>query len=337
MVSVTESLLVDEFDAVLFDLDGVIYLGPSPVPHAVEVVNALEAHGTARVFVTNNSSRPPDHVCSALAALGIQASPSDVVTSAQAAADYLSRELPTDALVYVVGGPGLTEALAKAGLRGVREPSNGVAAVVQGFHPDVGWRELAEASYLIAGGAQWVASNSDLTLPTDRGVAPGNGSLVLAVANATGAHPVVVGKPFKPTIVEAMRRVGALSPLVVGDRLDTDIEAGHRAGVASLLVLTGVSGVVDLCRAPELQRPDYIGRDLRTLLEPYEAVNQTGRRWICGDWHLESDGTHTVVVRRGADPVLGVRALAALSWACGVDLVGERLADELANELTSEQ
>lgn len=335
-MAVTRSWLVDEFDAVLFDLDGVVYLGPRPIPHAVEVINALDARGTSRVFVTNNSSRPPSHVSSALADLGIQARPADVVTSAQAAADYLAGKLPKNAAVYVVGGPGLTDALAEVGLRAVRESDDHIAAVVQGFHPDVGWRELAEASYFIARGAMWVASNSDLTLPTDRGLAPGNGSLVMAVANATGAHPVVVGKPFKPTIVEAMSRVGAASPLVVGDRLDTDIEAGHRAGVASLLVLTGVSGVVDVCRAPELQRPTYIGRDLRTLLETYESVDQSGSGYLCGDWLLDGSGTQTEVVQRGADPVLGIRALAALSWSSGIDQAGERLAEQLARELASE-
>jgi glycerol-1-phosphatase len=137
--------------------------------------------------------------------------------------------------------------------------------VVSGFHPDVGWRLLAEGAYAVAAGLPWVASNVDPTIPMPRGNAPGNGALVAAIRLATGREPVVAGKPEPPLHREAILRTGARHPLVVGDRLDTDIEGAVRAGADSMLVLSGVSGAVDLVSAPPARRPTFVARDLRAL------------------------------------------------------------------------
>ena len=139
---------------------------------------------------------------------------------------------------------------------------------MMGYGPDVCWRDLAEAAYAVHAGALFVATNPDTSFPTPRGIAPGNGTLVAAVASATGRQPVVAGKPFAPLVQESIERVGATSPLMVGDRLDTDIEAAYNTGIESLLVMTGVTTIGDLCKAPAHQRPTYVSPDLRGLNQP---------------------------------------------------------------------
>jgi ribonucleotide monophosphatase NagD (HAD superfamily) len=174
--------------------------------------------------------------------------------------------------VLAVGGAGVAEALRARGLEPVTRASDGPAAVLMGYGPDVSWRELAQASYAVGSGAVFVATNTDLSIPTAEGIAPGNGTLVGAVAAATGRVPVVAGKPFAPLMLESVERVGARCPLVVGDRLDTDIEAGHVSSIPSLLVLTGVTDVVALLAAEPHRRPTYVAADLRGLLSLPELL-----------------------------------------------------------------
>ena len=258
--------LVDAFDALLLDLDGVVYVGPAAVPHAVESITAATARGVIAAYVTNNAARPPAAVAAHLRELGLVVQDSDVVTSAQAGAREVAARVPASSRVLAVGGPGVAEALQARGLEPVALAADGPAAVLMGYGPDVSWRELAQASYAVGSGAVFVATNTDLSIPTAEGIAPGNGTLVAAVSAATGRAPIVAGKPFAPLMVESVERVGAQTPLVVGDRLDTDIEAGHVSGIPSLLVLTGVTGVATLLAAEPNRRPTYLAADLRGLL-----------------------------------------------------------------------
>ena len=261
--------LVDGYDLVVSDLDGVVYLGTEPVPGAAEAIGALHERGVDVVYVTNNASRGAGDVAALLTDLGIPAKPDEVLTSAQAAATVLAGRLPTGSPVLVVGAKALAAEVTASGLRVVGSADEAPRAVVQGYAAEVGWVHLAEACVAVRAGAEWVATNTDRTLPSPRGPLPGNGSLVEALATALGRRPdVVVGKPEPALFEQAARRHGALRPLVVGDRLDTDIEGANRAGMDSVLVLTGVATAADLLTAPAAQRPTYVVADLRGLLDP---------------------------------------------------------------------
>jgi HAD superfamily hydrolase (TIGR01450 family) len=257
--------LLADHDVLLVDLDGVVYLGSEPIPGAADALNHARNAGIRLVFVTNNAARPPSEVAAQLCDLGVKAHSDDVMTSAIAAAVQLSTRHPAGSRVLVVGGAGVREALSTSGLTPVDAADDNPVAVVQGFAPDVGWRMLAEAAVAIRAGAEWVATNIDATLPSPRGPLPGNGSLVAALRTATGATPSVVGKPQPALFASALAVSGGRRPLVVGDRLDTDIAGATAASLPSLLVLTGVSSAADLLAAPPDQRPTFIGRDLGVL------------------------------------------------------------------------
>jgi HAD superfamily hydrolase (TIGR01450 family) len=306
--------LAQRYDVALLDLDGVLYRGADAVPGAPEAVRAAAAAGMRPAYVTNNAARTPETVAEHLRELGVPAEVDDVVTSAQAAAHLVADRVPAGSSVLVVGGEGLHAALRERGLVPVDEFRHDVAAVVQGFHPDVGWRLLAEGAYAVAAGLPWVASNLDATVPTARGTAPGNGALVGVVAGATGRRPdAVAGKPETPLHEESVQRTGAQRPLVVGDRLDTDVEGANRAGTPSLLVLTGVSGPADLLRAGAPLRPTYLAADLRSgLLEPHPPVTADGAARRCGDTSVRLRGT-TVEVD-GDARLDALRALCVAWW-----------------------
>ena len=195
----------------------------------------------------------------------------DVVTSAQAAARLLGRQLDPGSKVFVIGGHGLEEALRERDLEPVTEPSDDVAAVVQGYGPEMPWKRVVEGAILVRSGLPWVASNTDMSIPTATGVGPGNGALVRLVAEFAEREPQVAGKPMAPLFEETITRVGGQHPLLVGDRLDTDIEGAVTMGWDSLLVLTGVTGLEEVARATKAERPTYIGRDLGALAETHAA------------------------------------------------------------------
>ncbi|WP_035841657.1 HAD-IIA family hydrolase [Kitasatospora azatica] len=312
----SEQPLMAAYDTALLDLDGVVYAGPAAIEHAVSSLDVARAHGMRLAYVTNNASRPPRVVAEHLTELGVPAAPEDVINSAQAAARLIAEKVPAGSKVLVVGGAGLIEALAEHGLVAVHSLDDGPAAVVQGFDPSVGWERLAEASYAVASGLPWVASNTDMSIPTGRGVAPGNGTLVAAVRAATGVEPEVAGKPLPPMHRETVLRTGAKRPLVVGDRLDTDIEGAFNGGVDSLLVFTGVSTPAQLLAAPAKYRPTYLSADLRGLLEPHPPVTALpdggfdcrGRQARVLDGELRLGGA-------GDDRYDGLRALCAAAWA----------------------
>lgn len=310
-----------DFDVALLDLDGVVYTGSRAVPHAVEVLAQVRRQGMALAFVTNNASRTPKAVAEHLTELGVPAEPEDVVTSAQAAARVVAERLPEGAAVLVVGGEGLESALRERGLRPVWSAEDEPAAVVQGFAPGVDWAALTEATYAVAAGVLWVASNADLTIPTERGIAPGNGALVGVVRAATGAEPIVAGKPELPLHRETILRTGARRPLVVGDRLDTDIEGACNGGVDSLLVLTGVTTPAGLLAAEPGRRPTYIAEDLRVLLGVLPVARREGDAWVCGGWSARVvDGA--VDVSGTGERIDGLRAACAAAWEGDADTSG---------------
>lgn len=316
----TTPRLLDTVEALYCDLDGVVYLGAEPVPEAVEALTRAAERGTRVAYLTNNASRTPDEVAGQLRGLGLHsAQADDVVTSAQACPALLQEaSIPAGAAVLVVGGLGLRQAVAGAGYRIVTDGDEHPAAVVQGFAPEVGWRELAEASFAIQAGAVWIGSNDDRTIPRERGLAPGNGTLIAAVAAATGSTPVLAGKPHAPIYRTAAERFGVRRALAIGDRLDTDIEGANRAGIASALVLTGTDREAPLFAAEPARRPRYVLDTLSDLFAPVQNPEVDDSRATCGEAEVELEGGRLRVRRPGrhADRLL---AAAALIWASGVD------------------
>ena len=335
--------LADESDALLLDLDGTIYLGGQVIPHVVEALTDASKRGARPMFVTNNASRHPAEVAAALSEMGVPAEAGDVLTSPEAAATMLADSHPPGSAVLIVGAQALADAVEAVGLVAVRQWTDRPVAVVQGHSPDTGWRDLAEACIAIRAGVDWVASNTDSTLPTDRGLLPGNGAMVQALVAATGLHPRVAGKPNRPLLDEAVRRSGSRSPLVVGDRLDTDIEAAVLAGMPSLLVLTGVSTAADLLRAPVERRPTWVSFDMRGVVDEARVarVPDAESPGVSSGWTVAVDHDKLVLHRGNGqgrladDPVSGaddgadgreqegldLRALALLasrSWATGL-------------------
>ncbi|MGH3886437.1 MAG: HAD-IIA family hydrolase [Pseudonocardiaceae bacterium] len=316
------------YDAALLDLDGTVIRGTGPVPEAPDVVNELRRAGRAVLFITNNASRAPDEVAEHLTALGIRTAREDVLTSGQAAVMMLAAQLPAGAAVLVVGTEALVAAVRSAGLRPVAAASEKPVAVVQGHSPETGWVRLAEACLAIRGGAMWIACNIDRTLPTERGLLPGNGAMVAALQAATDREPTVAGKPARPMLETAVGRTGAQQPLVVGDRLDTDIAGACAAGLDSLLVLSGVADAVALLAAPPEQRPVHLGADLRVLRGSLGQARIEARP----GWRVDSaDGT-LLLHRDGTagDPLDALRTLCAAWWAEHAGPVGVRACDAAA-------
>lgn len=334
--SLTERTPLDGVDLVLADLDGVVYTGDSAIEYAVESLNA--AGETRRIgYLTNNASRTAASVAGHLASLGLAAVEDDVVTSPQAAVRLLADLVPHGSTVLVVGGYGLTTVVEAAGFVVTRSALDKPAAVIQGFAPDVGWKDLAEASFALNDDTErpWVATNTDWTIPVARGIAPGNGTLVGAVHNAVGRLPVVAGKPEVAIFEEAARRFGGVKPLVIGDRLDTDILGANRAGMESALVLTGIDRRKQALAANAKCRPTYILGDLRELAEPYpEAVQTTDARTgdtvvTVGESSVRLAKTVVTVERAGDRPIDLLRAATALIWGSGLPIYGLDVAPEL--------
>jgi glycerol-1-phosphatase len=300
----------ERYDVALLDLDGVVYLGSTVIPGVADSLTRARDAGMRLAFVTNNASRTPAAVADMLTGMGVRARPDEVATSAQAACHVLADKLPAGAKVLVVGAEGLREAARERGLTVVTSAEDEPAAVVQGYGPEVGWAELAEATVAVRRGAWFVATNLDATVPSGRGPLPGNGALVGVVARTTGVTPTAVGKPDPAMHRESVERSGARRPLVVGDRLDTDIEGAHRVGCDSLLVLTGVTTPADLLAAPPEHRPTYLARSVDGLLVPHPAPARTDAGWTCGGWTVR-DGR---VEGSGAE-LDALRAACAAAWA----------------------
>lgn len=311
--------LVDAYDLVIFDLDGVIYLTDHAIPGAAEAVTRLHDEGKLVSYVTNNASRRSTEVATLLTGMGVPAHPDEVLTSAAAAAAVLAEQLAPDDRVLVVGADALRAEVRDAGLTPVAYADEAPVAVVQGYGPHVAWSHLAEAAVAIRGGARWVATNTDRTLPSPRGPLPGNGALVAALRTALGRGPdTVVGKPEPALFATAAHRTGATRPLVVGDRLDTDIEGAMHAGIDSMLVLTGVTDARDLLGAPAARRPTYVAADLRGLFEAEAVVVLPNQPLPVGDaadggWELTFDDGAARLTGRGRT-LDALRLLCAAAW-----------------------
>jgi glycerol 3-phosphatase-2 len=311
----TTQALSTTYDLAMLDLDGVVYLGADPIPGVAEALTTARDNGLRLAYITNNASRTAHQVADKLRGMHMPGvSDKDVVTSAQAVAHLMADDLPPGSAVLVVGGEGLRAPLEERGLRCVSTLDESPVAVVQGFHADIGWHELAEASYAIQSGLPWYASNTDMTVPTARGIAPGNGSLVQAVRNATRAEPIIAGKPERALFDETIARVGGRRPLMVGDRLDTDIDGAINAGIDSLVVLTGVSDLAEIAAALPGHRPTFVAADLRGLDEAHPHVVLEGDRARCGGSLVELvDGT--VTIKEGEPSATStLRAAVGLAW-----------------------
>ncbi len=298
-------------DCLLLDLDGTVFRGHEATDGAVDALAAVTAR---KLYVTNNASRSPAEVADHLDALGFSAHADDVVTSAQSAAHLLALQLPAGSKVLVIGTDALAAEVAGVGLEPVRQFTDGPVAVVQGHSPQTGWAELAEAALTIRAGGLWVAANSDKTLPSERGLLPGNGSMVAALQTATEQVPQVAGKPQPTLMNDALARGRYEAPLVVGDRLDTDIAGANAAGLPSLMVLTGVSSAADMVHAIAAERPGYLAPDLRSLATPADAL----RVGPHPAWRVEVSGNRVTVHATGefvGDDLSVVRATADALWA----------------------
>jgi HAD superfamily hydrolase (TIGR01450 family) len=314
----------------LADLDGVVYTGAAALPYAVESIN--RAQRTLPVgYLTNNASRTDATVAAHLTELGLTVAPEDVVTSPQAAMVLLAGLVPAGSTILVVGGDGLVDELQKAGFSVTRSADDDPAAVVQGFAPEVGWTQLAEASFALQARPgrdelPWVATNTDWTIPQARGIAPGNGTLVSAVHAAIGRLPIVAGKPERAIFDAAVARFGATTPLFIGDRLDTDILGANRAGMPSALVMTGIDRAKQVLAVAEESRPRYLLGDLRELFEPYpEAETRTERRSgdslvTVGDAVVRIHENTVGIDRAGGRSIDLLRAGAAAIWGTGVPI-----------------
>ncbi len=310
-----QKTLAEDYDVLLFDLDGVVYIGGASIPGAPEALAQAKRAGAHVAYVTNNASRTPAAVAELLEGMGAPVTEADVVTSAQAAARLLAERLPAKSKVLVIGATALRLAVRERGLIPVSSASDNPAAVVQGYGPGLDYTRFAEGGLAVRAGALFVATNTDSTLPGPRGTQPGNGSLVKVIENATGVTPLVAGKPEPPLHRESVIRTGAKRPLVIGDRLDTDIEAAFNAGADSLLVLTGVDNPRTAVLAPRHRRPTYIAETLDALLHPYPEVRTEALAATCGDWTATAGADGTLRLAGDGKPVDGLRALAAAAWA----------------------
>jgi len=321
-------------DGVLFDLDGVVYRGKHAVEHAVEAINALQVpHG----YVTNNASRPPADVAAHLTELGINVTEEEITTSAQAAAGLVESTYGTDITVLAVGGEGLRTALTERGLTLVSSADDSPGVVVQGTSSTLTWADLAEGVYAINRGADYIATNLDSTMPTERGMGPGNGAMVHAVAHATGVFPRrAAGKPDPQIFRHAAQRAQMHDAVVVGDRLDTDISGAREAGMAAMLVLTGVASAKDLLLSDPAERPTLLGHDLRDLHRAHPQVHARETGWTCREAFAVVENEQLTVTENerqatlsgAGEPVTisldALRAACAAAWTAEVELQCDR-------------
>jgi len=283
MLEESAAPVIEAHDLVMFDLDGVVYVGGEAIAGVAERIDRVRASGRHVAFVTNNASRTPAQVAGKLTGIGVAADPADVVTSAQAAARLLVEAHGEGARILLLGGEGLRVALLEAGLEPTDDPE-GAAAVASGYGPDVRWRDIMRVSTLVKDGLPYVASNADLTIPTPYGLAPGHGVLVRTITGFAGVGATIAGKPEKPLMEETVLRVGGDRPIMVGDRLDTDIEGAHAIAARSLLVLTGVTWLEELAAATAELRPTYISPTVEGLFEPHPVPVEDGTTAELGGW-----------------------------------------------------
>lgn len=325
----SDATLASCHDALLVDLDGTLIRGTEAIPG---VADALEVSGLPVVYVTNNASRSPTDTAAHLQSMGFGAKPDEVMTSAQAAVVMLGDHVSAGAKVLVVGHDSFRDLVRAAGYTVVLTADEQPAAVLQGLSRELTWADLAEGCLAIRSGVPWVASNTDATLPTERGLLPGNGALVAAMRTATDRSPVVAGKPAAGVLHAAAALAESDHPLVIGDRLDTDIEGAVAAGMPALMVLTGVHGPSDLLAAPPARRATHLGHDLGAVNAGGEDLRIATAPEIGGS--VEAGVLHVEYLPTGLEGVALARSVIRHGWEHGatrVDadtpMIRSRLAD----------
>ena len=321
-------MLIDQFDSLLLDLDGVVYRGKKAIPGAVEAISKAQQLDKKVGYITNNASRTPEQIAAQLRDFGIDVSSNEIIGSAESAAKLLASKL-TSGKVLVVGGEGLRAEVAKLGFEVVSSASEKPVAVLQGFSPDVGWPQLAEAAFAIQNGALWIATNQDWTLPLENGIAPGNGTLVGAVHTAVGILPEFAGKPFRPIFDTAINQLGVSNPLVVGDRLDTDVKGAFTAELKSATVMTGIVTNKDLLGARSDERPNFILEDLSGLFEEYPSAQRSTNTSRVGGSEAAIVGDKLLLTTGNPLAIDSIRAATDLVWSSGRPIYGLQVAAEL--------
>ncbi len=253
-----------ELQGLIFDMDGVLWRGGKPLPGVGTTFSILREHDIPFVLATNNATQTFETVRSRMEEMGVAIQQDEVLTSAVGAASFLKQHVPVGSSIYVVGDPALSTALEEAGYL-VQESSDDVRAVVVGMDWSLTWEKLAEANYALMSGAFFLGTNPDVTFPTERGLAPGNGAILAALETAAGRKATIFGKPEPHLFLEALKRLGtpATHTVAIGDRLETDILGGKRAGLPTALVLSGVATRDELAQS-DIQ-PDWVFEDLEAL------------------------------------------------------------------------
>jgi glycerol 3-phosphatase-2 len=307
----TSPILAKSYDTALLDLDGVVYIGEDAVPGVIGALNqAHDEFGMTLTCVTNNASRSSQRVAQHLQELGLQVTAKDVVTSAQAGAAELAKLIPQGSRVFVLGSHDLAREVELVGLNPSHDDSQTYDAMIQGYWPDMPFRILEFAASLLRTGVPWIATNMDMTIPTPTGVAPGNGTIITALGETVNRTPTLVaGKPETPLMQQSIERTNAKRPLVVGDRLDTDIHGANNVGIDSLLVLSGVTTIEEILRAPIELRPTYLAWDASAVLTAQNGTQASDHVTACGGWKVANGD----LLGQG-DGLDAVAAIAVAHW-----------------------
>ena len=322
-------MLIDNFDSLFLDLDGVVYRGAEAIDGAVEAINRAAAMGKKIAYITNNASRTPQAIAEQLNGYGLTVQPEQIIGSAAAGVRLLATKVPAGAKVLVVGGEGLRREVSDSGFELVEDAGSQPDAVIQGFSKDIGWQQLAEAAFAIQAGAVWVATNQDWTLPLERGIAPGNGTLVGAVHTAVGILPEFAGKPFRPIFDAALQQMQVQRPLMIGDRLDTDIKGAITAGIQSATVMTGVVGNKELLGAKTDERPNFLLTDMNDLFAEYPEAKPTKHGVRVGKSEVELLGDRVLLTAGHPASIDTLRAATHLIWTSGRPIYGLQVDAEL--------
>ena len=305
------SILAKAYDTALLDLDGVVYIGDDAVPGVIGALNqAHDDFGMTLTCVTNNASRSPQRVADHLTKLGLKVTAEDVVTSAQAGAAELAKLIPQGSNVFVLGSKDLAREVELVGLNPSHNDSQTYDAMIQGYWPDMPFRILEFAAGVLRTGVPWIATNMDMTIPTPTGIAPGNGAMITALGETVNRKPTLVaGKPQVPLMQQSIDRTNAKRPLVIGDRLDTDIHGANNVGIDSLLVLSGVTTIEEILQAPIELRPTYLAWDASAVLAEQNGTETTDHVTTCGGWKV----TNGDLLGQG-DGLDAVAAIAVAHW-----------------------
>ncbi len=265
--------IIDSFDSILLDLDGVVYLGNTPIDSAVKTIKELQKRKTNIAVITNNGSVTAKSVSKWMKNFGLDFKPADIVTSSQTLCWYLKNNFQKGEIVLVVGSESLKDSVKEAGFKVVSKSDKNPMIVVNGIDADIAQKDLAEMCYSLAKGAKWISTNNDYTFPTEKGSAPGNGSFNALITSITGKTPILMGKPEPFMFQQAAKIFNSKKPLVVGDRLDTDIQGANKAGFKSMCVLTGVTDLNQIKNSSSSTAPTYVGKDLSALLDNNSLVS----------------------------------------------------------------